>query len=377
MGEIRRLTRNWPSAPTQRGGLVLALLLATGCGEIRPTELPLIEFSEPLEIFPATLSGAEERVHELPDGRVAVMERFVPSVTILDWATGSQVRSGRHGRGPGEFEQPHALLLVHPDTLVLLEAVGRKIHFFTTAGEFVRSGLLPPGPFYVTAPLFADTTGWIYLSNRGSVPLAVEAGADSLGVFRFRAGHLAADSVWTIGTSPLLQMPTDRGAAIMPLVFSDQDAIGVSADGRVIRASARLQQFHRWQDGVFSPLGAPWGLPPARVTQRDRDSVTTELAAIRIYRGIKLSFADRKAVFDKLVVAPSGEAWLRLTEPRAGKQVYRVFAADGTPRFDVAPPPGSVLVGVGAAHVYFLRDTEEGDQLIRVPAPAGSAPSGQ
>jgi len=347
---------------------LIGLALA-GCFDTPSTELPLIEFLEPLELFPGELSGPEERVLELPDGRVALLERFVPSITILDWHTGSQLRAGRRGRGPGEFEQPHALLLIHSDTLALLEAVGRKIHFFTTAGEFVQSTLMPAGPSYAFSEVFSDTAGRIYVVGRGNLQRALEAGDDSLAVYRFQAGQLNVDSIWTAGMSPLRRMPIDGGAAIMPLVFSDRDAIGVSADGRVIRASARLQQFDQWQDGVVTPLGAPWGLTPARVTQRDRDSVTRERSAIRVYRGIKLSFADRKAVFDRLVVAPSGEAWLRLTEPQAGKQVYRVFAADGKPRFDLAPPAGSVLAGIGAEYIYFLRESEEGEVLIRARLP--------
>jgi len=325
--------------------------------------------AEPLDIFPAIVSGVE-RVIELPGQRVAMLEPFVPSVTILDWTAGTSAQFGRGGRGPGEFEHPLPLLLIHPDTLMVPERLGRRAHLFTSGGEFVRSGLMPPGPFYVTARLFADTTGWIYLVNSARPSIASETGADSLGVFRFRTGQLAADSIWAIGTSPVRPMPTDRGSAIMPLVFSDQDAIGVAANGRVIRASARLQQFDRWHEGVASPLGTRWGITPAGVTQRDRDSVTRELSAIGIYRGIKLSFADRKVVFDQLVVAPSGEAWLRLTEPRDGKQVYRVFAADGAALYDFAPPAGSRLAGVGAAHAYFLRAAPDGlDELIRAPLP--------
>lgn len=358
---------------------VLLGLALLGCSEASSPEVPLIELAEPLDLFPTELNGPADGVLELADGRVALLEKFAPSVTILDWHTGSQLRAGRGGRGPGEFEQPHAVLLIHPDTLALLEAVGRKIHFFTTAGAFVRSGLLPPGPFYVTAGLFADTTGWIYLVNHGNPIMALETGADSLGVYRFRAGYSEADSIWRIGTSPLVQIALDQGNTMMPLVFSDQDAIGVSADGRVIRASARSQWFDQWHEGVVNSLGTPWGLTPARVTQRDRDSVTGELSAIRIYRGIRPRFADRKAVFDQLVVAPDGQAWLRLTRPRAGKQVYRVFAVDGSPKFDVALPPESLLAGVGNKYAYVLRFAqggtprypEEADQLGRVRLPDG------
>lgn len=311
------------------------------------------------------------RVVELPDGRLAMVDLVGPALVIFDPTTGTRIRSGRRGDGPGEFRHPQPVLLLYPDTIAIAERLSRRLHLFTLDGAFVRDASMPAGPFYVTATVFSDTTGTLIIINQGDLGReAAGEQVDSIAIMRGRPDGQEADLIWSLGVQSWRRVPKEVGETLLRPVFGDTDASGVAADGRVFRVSAARQMLQVWQDGVVRDLGQAWGLSRMPITTADRDSVTLAMNAIPFYRGVKPPFAAQRAVIGRVHVAFDGEVWVELTAPRDGKLVYRVIQSDGHHRYDVALPAGTAVIGFGRAHVFLRRttDDEEGE-LLRAPRP--------
>jgi hypothetical protein len=330
----------------------------------------LVDLSSAWEHLTGSVSGVS-RVIELPDGRLAMIDPAGPTLAFLDPATRSVERFGRSGSGPGEFRRPFPVLLLYPDTIAVAERLDRRLHLFTLDGTFVRDARLPAGPFYVTATMFSDTLGSLVIINEGDMQReAAGEQVDSIAIMRGRPDGQETEQVWSLGVQSRRRVSKEVGETLLRPVFGDVDASGVAADGRIFRVSAALQTLQVWQNGVVRDLGGAWGLPRIPVTAADRDSVTLAKNAIPFYRGVKPPFADQRTVLGSVLVAPDGEVWVELTAPREGKFVYRVIQSDGHHQYDVAPPPGSTVVGIGRSHLFLARTDENGEQvLLRAPRP--------
>ena len=74
----------------------------------------------------------------LSDGSVAAVDRATAEVRLYDEA-GRHLRSmGRHGEGPGEFNDPFILWIAAGDTLWVGDNSPWRYNLFTAQGEFVR-----------------------------------------------------------------------------------------------------------------------------------------------------------------------------------------------------------------------------------------------
>lgn len=356
--------------PRFHGHVLLLGLLTASCAAPSAPAPALLELSASSEHLTDEVSGVT-RVIELHDGRLAMVDPGGPSLVFLDVATQRLERFGRSGNGPGEFQNPSPVLLIHPDTVAVAERMGRRLLLFALDGTFVREARLPAGPFYVTATIFSDTLGALTIIHEGNLQReAAGEQVDSIAIMRGRPDGPKAEEAWSLGAPSRRRVPLAVGVTLLRPVFSDVDVGGVAADGRIFRVSAAQQTLQVWENGVVRDLGGQWGLPRPPITDADRDSVVEALSAIRIYRGIQPVFADQRTVLAGMVVAPDGEVWVELTAPREGKFVYRVIQADGGHRLDAAPPPGAKVVGIGRRHVFLARMDENGEQeLLRAPRP--------
>ena len=80
----------------------------------------------------------------LSDGSIVAVDRNSAEVRIYD-GTGEHLRSvGRHGEGPGEFNDPFRLWITTGDTLWVGDYRPWRYNLFTPQGEFVRRVNLSP-----------------------------------------------------------------------------------------------------------------------------------------------------------------------------------------------------------------------------------------
>ncbi|MDE2752199.1 MAG: hypothetical protein OXI83_06450 [Gemmatimonadota bacterium] len=80
----------------------------------------------------------------LSDGSIVVVDRNSAEVRIYDEIGGHLRTMGRHGEGPGEFQDPFLLWITAGDTLWVGDYRPWRYNLFTSQGEFVRQVNLTP-----------------------------------------------------------------------------------------------------------------------------------------------------------------------------------------------------------------------------------------
>lgn len=304
-----------------------------------------------------------ERVVALSDGRIALVDPYEHRLVLIDLVSGEAQSFGRQGQGPGEFRSPHPVLLLPGDTLAVAERSVRKLHIFSPTGEYLRSETLPrglpAGGAWVLSMLFSDGLGFIYVATpRLNGPLS-RVRTDTVPIMRFRPGQKAMDSVWYTETTPIHAFPLPTGHAREPMPLGDRNVVGVSRSGDIWEALGESQQvrFHR---ASSESQGTPWGLPTRAPTKAERDSVQRTLENLPPYRGIHLTFPDRAGLFSEGIIAPAGEAWLRLLGAPRDSTAYLVIDNSGNPSGTVNFPGVVTVVGFGTDDVYVLQEEEDG-----------------
>jgi hypothetical protein len=127
---------------------LMSLSCAQGPSSARLAEEPAETWT--LAAHPGTRIGAVEGdehllLHRagsslvLPDGRVAVVNSGSYQLRIYDASGRFVTAAGRQGMGPGEWRRPVAVILVHPDTLLVYDGMLRRELLFDTTGAFLRS----------------------------------------------------------------------------------------------------------------------------------------------------------------------------------------------------------------------------------------------
>lgn len=354
----------WLQRPIRRFAfLVLSVAGAYSCQSppgAMELGMPIYQVDDPRLLLSEVYT---ERVVTLSDGRIALVDPYEHRLVLMDPASGEYQSFGRQGRGPGEFNHPHPLLLLQGDTLAVPEAVGRKLHIFAPTGEYLRTEILPrglpAGGWWVISQLFSDGRGFIYVATpRLSGPL-LRGRTDTVSIMRFRPGEQAMDSVWNMETTPIHEFPTASGLALEPMPLGDRNVVGVSYSGDIweVRGEFQRVRFHT-ATGEFQ--GTPWGLPTRAPTEAEQDSVQRDLGRKMPYRGIRLTFPDRAGLFSEGTIAPVGEAWLRLLDVPQDSTAYLIIDNGGNPSGTVNFPGVVTVVGFGAHEVYVLQEDETG-----------------
>ncbi|MBD3368798.1 6-bladed beta-propeller [Candidatus Fermentibacteria bacterium] len=97
--------------------------------------------------------GQPAGVSYSPSGDIWVLDMQQKSLGVYS-AEGEYVRSiGREGSGPGEFLMPISFDFYPDGSFLVADAMGRRISFFDSTGEFSRNieGFFPSAPFLVEA----------------------------------------------------------------------------------------------------------------------------------------------------------------------------------------------------------------------------------
>jgi hypothetical protein len=275
----------------------------------------------------------------LPDGRLAVVNQGSDQIRIYDSTGRFQSAFGREGGGPGEFRRVFQLIPGGGDTLIVVDYRPWRYQFFLTDGSFIRS--VEPQPMYVNTPAsfsrLADGT-YIHaeevhgLEGPGFQPVNVHVVRhavdgtllDSLGVYPGgRQGWLSQEL--RLRGSPLFEAGT-RITASSDRIFA---GYAVRSEVEVRSAEWRLLSLIRWRD-------------------EDRKISSDEIEAYRkkqlatatspeMMRFVEPLIAESRPVADEfpafgsIVVARSGELWIRQYRRPTHTGAYRwwVFDSDG------------------------------------------------
>lgn len=337
-------------------------------------------------------------VRRLADGRIAVVNGATSEVRFFGPDGGYLSTSGRRGQGPGEFQMPAGLWPVAADTLLIFDAMARRISVLAPDGSLPRtytlgqeSGMPFPsdGQVSMALPVAVLPDGSL-IGMRQSFTIndpRTEAYRDTVSFIRFGADGAALDTLVRLPGMEMVPMamsfggqsfnspspaPLGRNTLVAArrgeVWFATNDGYELRVlglDGAVQRlvrvlgpgrsVSADDQTAHRQEMVEAFESGPAAGMVPPAMKEQ-----------------IRRHFADvaYPAVFppvSELRFGDDGHLWV-LETPSPGSRVrqYAVFTLEGALLGRVAMPAGFAPSGFGPDEVIGVWEDDDGVQYVRV-----------
>ncbi|MDT8369767.1 MAG: hypothetical protein RQ745_11205 [Longimicrobiales bacterium] len=285
---------------------------------------------------------------------------------------------GRRGEGPGEFVGATRMHRLPGDTVVVLDRRAFRTTVFAPDGSLVRTipaafdFTLPPRHMPAQSccvallPLDPTSSLWRYprvwsFDGSGSRPIhttlvrTTPAGTDTLGVF-----EAGAAGEWPNGVNPVVTEafgPTAFfGVSRGRLVYGRSDYLGFEEidldSGRVTR---RVSGTHPRIPVTDEMITASIG-PSPEMTPALRDRLRSRPRADSMY-----AYAD-------MLVAPSGEVWLRSPSPLGpeARSAYQIFAPEGEWLGEVEFPTYLWLLEIGRDYALGLARGELDESYVEL-----------
>ncbi len=171
------------------------------------------------------------------------------------------------------------------------------------------------------------------------------------------------DSLWTVPPVEIGTFQTgDGGVMIMPIPFAPTSGFGVSGNGlmwRILGYPARVETKRAFDAETSGPV---WTRKPTPVAAQDRDSVIAEFRAGR-WPNVHLEFAHYKPLFDEVLIAPWGEAWVHMLD-HPGRNTYQLFDSLGRSTGSIQFKTGSKAIGFGDGEAYLIRGDSSGFETL-------------
>ena len=351
-------------------------------------------------------------IRELADGRVIVSDRLEKTVQLINLTTGSALKVGREGSGPGEYALPTSLFTMPNDQTLLVDLLNRRFLLIGPDGKAGETISMPQlgggaggGGISISIPRASDGQGRLYFQDTGVRPGGESP--DSVPLLRWTQGRTGMDTVaWTVGPRATVSRTSGPGGGTgvrltmgMPEVFSPQEAWGVAADGRVARVTPAPYQVHWYGPNRRVTSGTPVPYTPIQVTEADKAAYREAQASnpptmimSTVGPGGRNStqtvspsalpepvFAATKPAFNgstSVLIAPEGEVWvLRNGTAKDPIPVYDVFDGTGKLARKVRLNAKERVVGFGKTSVYVSRTDEDDLQyLLRYSRPISGQP---
>jgi hypothetical protein len=316
----------------------------------------------------------------LPVGsRVFITQPMERTVRILS-ADGEPLgRLGRWGQGPGEFQRIESVAFID-GRLVVGDITLARVSVFDSEGELLEtrpSPQLPPQPPLHFATLWFPAVGGYVLL------FGTQLGLDGPPVQRLPGFLVApdgsvADTLPSIrlgertvvlrggGRSRAFQLPVHDGErwAMAPdgtaFVWADDP----SGEGLVVqRYDVRAGRVDRFRTGLRA----------VAVPRAYADSVRSSLIEFHSQGSYWPRRTIEQAILlpqevpaaDRVIIATSGEIWLRVPWFGSGPEVWRIMTPSGRLRAEAEVPPGSSLAAVDGETLWALREDEWGVNYLQ------------
>ncbi len=367
---------------------VLPLALAAQ----RPVGLgkPDAEFGEPF----SQIAG----VRELSDGRLLLSDQRERIVLLIDMKSGTSIRIGREGSGPGEYGSPQRIIALAADTsaihdpsnvrYLLIGPDGKtgetfRIDDATTGGRGRPGGTSAKGSD-ARGRMYYEGSPFVITADNGLAP------ADSAPVLRYDRltrksetiayVHLAKGNARVSGTDGMVQTRIGLKA------FPARDEWAPLPDGGVVVVRVRDYHVDRYSAAGNRTSGPPVRVDALAVTEADKDVWRAERKAA-IGSGLQQGrggapprgappvsaipepeFPAFKPPFvvGGVFARPNGDVWvLRSRRANDPVPVYDVFNPAGTMVSRVAFPPRTRLLGFGKETAYAARIDEDDLQYLQ------------
>ena len=382
------------------GFMAVATLVAV------PLEGQAVRLDQPVAVFPEAFSVVQT-VRELPDGRVLVADPLGQTVAAVDMSAGTADSIGRVGQGPAEYRQPDAVWALPAGKTLLVDLGNGRLTELSPSLEFGDTrpytiGEFAPGRELVLAiPQAVDGAGRVYFRSLGRPGPGMTG--DSARVLRIDLGSEVVDSVAAIGLAERKTTttggPNNQNTSVTQVPLSPADAWGVAEDGRVVVARAGDYSIEWIGPNGQVTRGGPNDFEPVPIRQGEKE----EWAEVRAGSGggLRLAVSNNNGVMSmsasrggdsdgddlnqydwpevkppfyngRIIVDPSGRAWVRRHVTAGDRPTYDLFGSDGVRVAQVEFPVGRRLVGFGDVALYAINTDQFGLQYLeQYETPAG------
>lgn len=341
------------------------------------------------------IGGADYDLNEirgavrLTDGRIVVADNASGELRFFD-STGTLVsRTGRKGKGPGEFEQMLSLWAIAGDTLVVFDLSTRRLSFIAPSGGYVRQadlaqqgfmapvGRLDDGTIVATGFSFNPTSlpslGTIFRSPLPVLLVAADGGAPDT-MATFEGAEMYTEEISFGGRS----FPTPMGlqfgrnttvtAAGSRIYVADNAKPEIQIygrDGKLIRLvrlaytpgtvteAAKKAQEAENLDRLTQNLG----MPPAMVSQA-QDMVR------------RAKYATQLPPYNAILIARDGNLWVQEYTTPGDPLRFSVHDTTGSRVAITTLPAGVRPVDIGGDYVLGIwRDADDLEHVRLYRAP--------
>ncbi len=370
--------------------------LMAGAQATRTLSKPDAEFAEPF----TQVTG----VRELKDGRVVAIDSRDKIVQVVDFKTGSGVKVGREGSGPGEYAFPMRIVPLPGDSSGVYDMLNSRLLVVLPNGK--------PGPFITieqpatqgpgggmvriatSPPRYADARGRLYWTGQPFTP-PTDGGppksADSVPVIRYDRVTKKTDSLaWVRVAKGNLQTSGGGGNVQMRFgvanPFTPRDEWAVTPDGRV--AVLRSPEYRvEWYGPSGKSHSATIAYDKVKVTEKhkeqwreSRKSQTSVMVTVNNgQRSVRTgpppanipdpgNWPEFMPPFleNAVFVAPNGLVWVNRTRDASDESAdFDVIDASGKVAMRVVLPQKVRLAGLGNGVVYGVRTDEDDLQYLQ------------
>ncbi len=314
----------------------------------------------------------------LSDGSIAAVDQAWAEIRIYDSA-GEHLRTmGRHGEGPGEFQDPYQIWVGAGDTIWVGDYSPWRYNLFAPDGAFVRVvGLAPmfinpsrAGGVLDNGYSVNSTVTWFRKSDY-SVP-------DSMVV----EGHGPdGQLIDTLASIPHGSWGQDDHEALrtywLPRLFDARAVVdaggstvalghGLNAEVRVLDDEFDLRLIVRWTEPDREVTGGDveaWRADYTREYERPTSSPMAEAYDANLSDDRPV--ADLFPAISGVMVGRDDRIWVRQYDRPGEDRGWLAFDPDGEFRCHMAPPPGSILE-FGSDYVLLRHESDLGVQTVRL-----------
>lgn len=371
-------------------GLVLGPLAFPLASQPLPVRHPI----GPPVVAPATF-GRVNAVHELPDGRVVVVDHPGRNVLLVDFLAGLLTPVGRSGSGPGEYQLPERLISLPGDSVGIWDAANSR--FLVLGLDGIPAALRgPTGRSLSSAPRLGslplaragDREGALYgLGGMTERP----DGSEGRPILRWTPREGAPTEV--VGFLPVPPPPgaqrTQAGyitpaTAMVPFLPGPTWAVSAAGVVAIVHPDPyRVELLPRQGRQILGPVVAFQPLPVTDGHRRAYLEEWAELVPVLVFRrgesrseirmqprgnpGRSIPWPSRLPPFlrDAARFAPDGTLWVERTTPADAPPRFDLFDAEGrrTTQAEL-PAVGMRLVGFGKGVVYLVRRDAQGEERL-------------
>lgn len=341
--------------------------------------------AEPSVTFPSSF-GLVSGFRPLSNGHVLVGDPLGQALVELDLTAGTADTIGHVGSGPQEYQQPDGLFAMGGDTTLLLDLGNARltvVHPDGTFGEtmpIVRAGGGGQIAMNIVLPRGRDHQGRLYYQPLG---FGRPGGGlpDSGVVARFDPVSETIDTVGMVKLGESRQQRSGDNFAITPVPLSPEDNWAAGRDGRV--AFARSDGYYvEWvdPDGTVT-RGPPVEYRPVPVTTAEKQAWVDNAGVGGLSIQVSIggggtgsailgrggSRGNRTIdqyeewpevlppfVENRMIVSPSGEAWVMRSAAAGGNTRYDVFDDGGNYVRAFVVGPRRRVVGFGPSLIYMV-----------------------